>query len=130
MERSLEIKSTEIIMKRTILSFIIAASCVSVSNAQINDLLPAGGNVGTSSASVTEIAAPLSESYVTQWVQADEFKNVRGSVVSLVGLETVPMPRARVSLIQAGEVVLSDDTDIAGEFLLEGVPPGVYTFVA
>ena len=130
MQRSLEIKSTEIIMKRSILSFIIAASCVSVSNAQINDLLPVGGNVGTSSATVTEIAAPLSESYVTQWVQADEFKNVRGSVVSLVGLETVPMPRARVSLIQAGEVVLSDDTDIAGEFLLEGVPPGVYTFVA
>ncbi|MFY7876797.1 MAG: hypothetical protein ACOVQM_15195, partial [Pirellula sp.] len=81
-------------MKRTILSFIIAASCVSVSNAQINDLPPAGGNVGTSSVAVTEIATPLSESYVTQWVQADEFKNVRGSVVSLVGMEAVPMPRA------------------------------------
>lgn len=117
-------------MKRTILSLIIAASCVSISNAQVNDLPLAGGNVGTSSIAVTEFATALSESYVTQWVHADESKNVRGSVVSLVGSDAVPMPRARVSLIQAGEVVISDDTDVVGEFLLEGVNPGVYTLIA
>lgn len=128
--RSLETKTTEIIMKRTILSLIIAASCVSISNAQVNDLPPAGGNVGTSSIAVTEFATSLSESYVTQWVHADESRNVRGSVVSLVGTDAVPMPRARVSLVQAGEVVVSDDTDVVGEFLLEGVNPGIYTFIA
>jgi len=120
----------EIIMKHTILSFIIASSCVSISNAQVNDLPPAGGNVGTSSIAVTEFATALSESYVTQWVHADESKNVHGSVVSLVGMDAVPMPRARVSLIQAGQVVVTDDTDVDGEFLLEGVNPGIYTFVA
>lgn len=129
-DRSLDTTLMEIIMNRTILSFLIAASCVSISNAQINDLPPAGGNIGTNSNAVTEIATSLSELYVTQWVHADESKNVRGSVVSLVGMDAVPMPRARVSLIQAGEVVISDDTDIVGEFLLEGVNPGLYTFIA
>ena len=117
-------------MNRTILSFIIAASCVSTSQAQLNDLPPAGGIVATDLASVIEVATPMSELYSAQWVHADEFRNVRGSVVSLAGLDTVATPRARVSLLQAGEVVISDDTDIAGEFLLEGVNPGVYTFVA
>lgn len=117
-------------MNRTILSFIIAASCVSTSQAQVNDLPPAGGTVAINSAPVIEVATPMAESYLTQWVHADEFKSIRGSVVTLAGLDTVATPRVRVSLLQAGEVVISDDTDIAGEFLLEGVNPGVYTFVA
>jgi len=117
-------------MNRTILSFIIAASCLSTSQAQVNDLPPVGGNVATNLVPVVEVATPMAESYLTQWVHADEFKNIRGSVVTLAGLDTVATPRARVSLLQAGEVVISDDSDIRGEFLLEGVDPGVYTFVA
>lgn len=116
-------------MKRNLLSLFIAASCISVGFAQVNEL-PIGGNVTVNLPEVSEISSPITESYVSQWVHADEFKNVRGSVISLTGPDTVPIQKARVTLIQAGEVVMSDDTDVVGEFLLEGVNPGVYTMVA
>ena len=38
--------------------------------------------------------------------------------------------KVRVSLYQAGKVVAFDDTDTEGEFLMEGVSPGIYTLVA
>ncbi len=38
--------------------------------------------------------------------------------------------KVRVSLYQAGNVVAFDDTDTEGQFLIEGVSPGIYTLVA
>ena len=40
------------------------------------------------------------------------------------------LPKMRVTLSQNGKPVVEDDTDIAGEFLLENVTPGLYTLKA
>jgi hypothetical protein len=68
--------------------------------------------------------------FLNQWLQSDKDRNIRGTVVALLGSDTMSLRKVRVSLYQAGKVVAFDDTDTEGEFLIEGVSPGIYTLVA
>ena len=68
--------------------------------------------------------------FLNQWLQLDKDHNIRGTVVALFGSDTMSLRKVRVSLYQAGKVVAFDDTDTEGEFLMEGVSPGIYTLVA
>ena len=68
--------------------------------------------------------------FLNQWLQIDKDRNIRGTVVALLGSDTMSLRKVRVSLYQAGKVVAFDDTDTEGEFLIEGVSPGIYTLVA
>ena len=87
--------------------------------------------VGTASESkALNLSTQVNDLFLNQWVQTDKDHNVRGSAVALLGSDTASLQKVRVSLLQAGNVVVFDDTDIDGEFLIEGVLPGVYTLVA
>ncbi|MCY2980581.1 MAG: hypothetical protein NTU79_18110 [Planctomycetota bacterium] len=68
--------------------------------------------------------------FLNQWLQIDKDRNVRGTVVVLLGSDTMSLRKVRVSLYQAGKVVAFDDTDTEGQFQIEGVSPGIYTLVA
>jgi hypothetical protein len=68
--------------------------------------------------------------FLNQWLHVDKDRNIRGTVVVLMGSDTMSSRKVRVSLYQAGKVVAVDDTDTEGEFLIEGVLPGIYTLVA
>ena len=68
--------------------------------------------------------------FLNQWLKVDKDRNIRGTVVSLLGSDTMSLREVRVSLYQAGKVVASDDTDTDGRFLIEEVSPGIYTLVA
>ena len=68
--------------------------------------------------------------FLNQWVQLDESNALKGSVVALQGLDSSSLPKMRVTLSQNGKPVLFDETDAAGEFLIENVAPGLYTLKA
>lgn len=68
--------------------------------------------------------------FVNQWVQIDESNSIKGSVVALHGMDSLPLTKMRVTLSQNGKPIVADDTDVAGEFLLENVTPGLYTLKA
>ena len=80
------------------------------------------------------VSAPFSvqtnDLFVNQWVQIDESNSIKGSVVALHGLDSVPLTKMRVTLSQNGKPIVEDDTDVIGEFLLENVTPGLYTLKA
>ncbi|MCY2986153.1 MAG: hypothetical protein NTY15_21195 [Planctomycetota bacterium] len=88
---------------------------------------------GTLPESVT-VSAPsstqINDLFVNQWVQVDEANSIRGSVVALHGLDSLPLTKMRVTLSQNGKPIVEDDTDVIGEFLLENVTPGLYTLTA
>jgi hypothetical protein len=77
-----------------------------------------------------KLSSRLGELFVQQWIQSDSDGNVRGSVVQLVGQDTLPLQKASVTLVQNGETLMVDETDIDGDFLMENVRPGIYTLVA
>jgi hypothetical protein len=80
------------------------------------------------------VSAPFStqtnDLFVNQWIQLDESNSIKGSVVALHGLDSLPLTKMRVTLSQNGKPVVEDDTDVVGEFLLENVTPGLYTLTA
>ena len=80
------------------------------------------------------VSAPFStqtnDLFVNQWVQLDEANSLKGSVVTLQGVDSMSLPKIRVTLSQNGKAVVFDDTDIEGEFLIENVSPGLYTLTA
>jgi len=80
------------------------------------------------------VSAPYStqtnDLFVNQWVRLDEANAVRGSVITLQGMDSMSLPKMRVTLSQNGKPVLFDDTDVEGEFLIENVSPGLYTLTA
>jgi len=78
----------------------------------------------------TESPAYLNNLYSNQWVHLDKDGSLTGSVVSLLGRDTVSLSKVKVSLVQSGAVVAEDDTDVEGEFLFEGLQPGLYTLQA
>ncbi|MEQ1824342.1 MAG: hypothetical protein ABL921_00265 [Pirellula sp.] len=80
--------------------------------------------------SAVNLAGPVADLYVNQWIHIDKNRNIGGSVVALVGKDTLSLSKVRVSLLRNGNVEYSDDTDIDGDFLMEGVTPAVYTLVA
>ncbi len=68
--------------------------------------------------------------FVKQWVHVDEAGSISGSVAALVGQDSLSMAKMKVTLSQGGTVMLTDDTDVEGEFLIEKVSPGLYTLTA
>jgi hypothetical protein len=84
----------------------------------------------SSAASPALFSAPLSDLYINQWIHSDKDRNIGGSVVALVGKDTISLAKVRVSLVRNGIAEFVDDTDIDGDFLIEGVSPGVFTLVA
>ena len=68
--------------------------------------------------------------FVNQWVHVNGAGSISGSVVALLGKDSISLPKMRVSLSVKGSVVAFDDTDIEGEFLIEHVSPGLYTLTA
>lgn len=76
------------------------------------------------------LAPQLAELYINQWVHVSKNRTISGSVVGLVGKDTISLAKVRVSMMRDGRVEYTDDTDIDGDFLIENCMPGVYTMVA
>jgi hypothetical protein len=76
------------------------------------------------------LSPQMNDLYLNQWIHSDKNRNISGSVVALVGKDTISLAKAKVSLLKSGRLEYSDDTDIDGDFLIEGVAQGVYTLVA
>ena len=68
--------------------------------------------------------------FVNQWIHVNADGTIRGSVVALMGQDSLTLSKVRVSLSQNGTVVAFDDTDIDGEFLIEKMSPGLYSLTA
>lgn len=64
-----------------------------------------------------------------QWVRMTAEGAIRGSVISISHEVHLAQQKVRVSLVQAGQSVGEKQTDVDGEFLIEGVQPGVYSLV-
>ena len=84
-------------------------------------------NVTTPKAS---LSTQMNDLFVNQWIHVDGSGSIRGSVVSLLGQDSLSLSKMRVSLKQNGEVIAWDDTDIDGDFLIEKLSPGLYTLTA
>ncbi len=74
--------------------------------------------------------AQTKDLFVNQWVHVNGAGSIGGSVVALLGKDSISLAKMRVSLCQNGSAVAFDDTDIEGEFLIEHVGPGLYTLTA
>ncbi len=74
--------------------------------------------------------AQTNDLFVNQWVRVNSAGSIGGSIVALLGKDSMSLPKVRVSLSHNGTVVAYDDTDIEGEFLVEHVSPGLYTLTA
>ena len=87
----------------------------------------------TESNSVSALAsqtAPTNGLFVNQWVHVNGAGSISGSVVALLGKDSLSLPKMRVSLSLNGSVVAFVETDSKGEFLIEHVSPGTYTLTA
>lgn len=87
----------------------------------------------TESNSVSVLSSQTAQTnnlFVNQWVHVNGAGSISGSVVALLGKDSITLPKMRVSLSLNGSVVAFDDTDIEGEFLIEHVSPGLYTLTA
>ena len=86
--------------------------------------------VSTNQSTLDNASNNQGDLFLNQWLKVDQDRNIRGTVVTLLGSDTMSSREVRVSLYQAGKVVAFDDTDTDGRFLIEGVSPGIYTLVA
>ena len=87
-------------------------------------------SVSVSAVARKAMSVQMNDLYLSQWVQADESGSVHGSVVSLLGQDSMSVSKMRVALSQNGKVVASNDTNADGEFSIEKVVPGIYTLTA
>jgi hypothetical protein len=72
----------------------------------------------------------LNNLFSHQWVHTTADQRLKGSVVTLVGQDTLSVSGVRVSLTQNGKVVSTVQSDVDGAFVFEGVLPGYYSIVA
>ena len=74
----------------------------------------------------------LSETLRAHWVTTNEDGDLFGRVSAIdpANSTAIPIERLDVALIKKGEKVGTSVTDDEGQFLLEGIEPGVYTLVA
>lgn len=94
---------------------------------------PIGALSDSDSVSVSALASQTAQTndlFVNQWVQVSDAGSISGSVVALLGKDSISLPKMRVSLSHSGSVVAFDETDIEGEFLIEHVSPDLYTLTA
>lgn len=120
-----------------LLSGCFSFACVASDAFAQQDTIPRPESLKSQMPVVSEIqSTPVNPSnqqgdlFLNQWLQIDKDRNVRGTVVVLLGSDTMSLRKVRVSLYQAGKVVAFDDTDTEGQFQIEGVSPGIYTLVA
>ncbi len=115
------------VRKNIVLSLIAAPLAMSYGFAQT-----AVGTVAADSISLAARSTVLAtnELYLNQWVHVAGDGTIKGSVVALMGQDSINLSKMRVSLNQNGNAVAFDDTDIDGEFLIEKVSPGLYSLVA
>ncbi len=129
-------------MTRTTRSFLLLSGCFSFACVASNafaqqDTIPSPNNLKSPVPAVSSLpstpANPSSQQgdlFLNQWLQVDNDRNIRGKVVALLGSDTQSLKKVRVSLYQQGMAVAFDDTDVEGEFVIEGVSPGIYTLLA
>lgn len=86
-------------------------------------------SVSVSAVARKAVSVQMNDLYLSQWVQA-EAGLVKGSVVALLGQDSMSLSKIRVALSQNGKVVASSDTNGDGEFSIEKVVPGIYTLTA
>ena len=71
----------------------------------------------------------LNSLFSHQWVRTDEQGALRGSVVSLIGQDTLSVSGARVTMAQQGQSTMTVDTNVDGNFSFMNVPAGVYSLI-
>jgi len=71
----------------------------------------------------------LNSLFSHQWVRTDEQGAFRGSVVSLIGQDTLSVAGARVTMAQQGKSAMTVDTGVDGNFSFANVPAGVYSLI-
>ena len=76
------------------------------------------------------LSTQMNDLFVNLWIHVDGSGSIRGSVVTLLGQESLSLSKMRVSLKQNGEVIAWDDTDVDGDFLIEKLSPGLYSLTA
>jgi hypothetical protein len=120
-----------------LLSGCFSFACVASNAFAQQDTIPRPESLTGQMPVVSEIQSTLAnpsnlqgDLFLNQWLHVDKDRNIRGTVVVLMGSDTISSRKVGVSLYQAGKVVAADDTDSEGEFLIEGVSPGIYTLVA
>jgi hypothetical protein len=69
----------------------------------------------------------LNNLFSHQWVHTSANQSLKGSVVTLVGQDTLSVSSVRVSLTQNGKMVSTVQSDVDGEFVFENVSPGFYS---
>jgi hypothetical protein len=71
----------------------------------------------------------LNSLFSHQWVRTDEQGALRGSVVSLIGQDSLTVSGARVTMAQQGKSAMTVDTNVDGNFSFANVPAGVYSLI-
>ncbi len=119
------------------LSGCFSFACVASNAFAQQDTIPRPESLKSQMSAVSTIQSTLDNAsnhqgdlFLNQWLKVDQDRTIRGTVVTLLGSDTMSSREVRVSLYQAGKVVAFDDTDTDGRFLIEGVSPGIYTLVA
>lgn len=115
------------VQKKIVLSLFAAPLTFSCGFAQSPVGALAESNAATAKASLSK---QMNELFVNQWIHVDGAGSIRGSVVTLLGQDSLSLSKMRVSLKQNGEVIAWDDTDVDGEFLIEKLSPGLYSLSA
>jgi hypothetical protein len=65
-----------------------------------------------------------------QWIRLTDEGSIRGSLTTIIGSEQMRQAKARVTLVQDGNIVYQGQTDVDGDFIFENAKPGVYSLVA
>ncbi len=72
----------------------------------------------------------LNNLFSHQWVRTSADDSLRGTVVTLVGQDTLSVSGAKVSLAQRGRVVATVQSNADGEYVFDNIPPGYYSIIA
>ncbi len=72
----------------------------------------------------------LNNLFSHQWVHTTADSRLKGSVVTLVGQDTLTVSGIKVVLAQQGRVIATVQSESDGEFVFENVAPGYYSIIA
>jgi hypothetical protein len=88
-------------------------------------------NIAETKAVTQRLPSPsfLNSLFSHQWVRTDDQGAIRGSVVSLVGQDSLSVSGARVTMAQQGKSAMTVDTNVDGNFSFAKVPAGVYSLI-
>jgi len=115
-------------MIRTRFALLLLGLCGSVPLASAQESI---GDLTKGVLAPAPVPAFIDSLYVNQWIALNANGGISGK---LVGLDTsgtaAPRPAVEVVLVQNGNAVASTMTDSSGAFVLQGLVPGTFTFVA